>query len=227
MLVSFIVAMMCMYKIECNNLDFDGFENTVSGVSRIPVALDSSVAMECDVLDAKPPPEIKWYYNDDTNEIQEEINDNSVRFLDNGRYLYLKRLQLNDFERQYFCRVINANLSEVISAPTRYVLFDNLTQGELLDYKQIGDLIAFVGNTSFEFSYVGGVFGSISNRTVSRLFWNQSTPVEVLGHIGTIDNILLYGNFALKAEVRYDGEMTTKSGTLTVNGEFAWSGAAN
>ena len=58
---------------------------------------------------------------------------------------YFKSLQAAHFERQCYCAVTNVNLSQEISAPTRYVLTDNiLTQGVLRDYKQIGDLRAFV-----------------------------------------------------------------------------------
>ena len=66
----------------------------------IPVALNSGVALECDVLDAKPPPQIKWF--DDQGEIQEIQDGNSVRFLDSGRYLYIKRLQAVHLHRQYY-----------------------------------------------------------------------------------------------------------------------------
>ena len=57
----------------------------------VPVALNSAVALECDVLDAKPPPQIKWF--DDQREIQEIRNGNRVRFLDSGRYLHMNHLQ--------------------------------------------------------------------------------------------------------------------------------------
>ena len=63
-------------------------------VVSIPVALNSSVALECDVLDAKPLPQIKWF--DDQGEIQEVREGNSVRFLDGGRYLYLKLFICSD-----------------------------------------------------------------------------------------------------------------------------------
>ena len=59
---------------------------TKSDVRTIPAALNSSVALECAVLDAKPPPHIKWY-QDDREEIKEMTQDNSVRFIDDGRYL--------------------------------------------------------------------------------------------------------------------------------------------
>ena len=202
------------------DLDFDGFEwVTKSDVRMIPAALDSSVALECAVLDTKPPPSIKWY-QDDWEEIQEITQDNSVRFLDDRRYLYFKSLQASHFEMQYYCTVTNANLSQEISAPTRYILIDNLTPGHLVDYKQIGDLRAFVGNESFEFAYVGGVFGNRSNGTINKLSWNQTNEVPTLGNIGTIDVISSPGKFTLKAIVDYNGLLITRNGTLTVNREF-------
>lgn len=38
-------------------------------------------------------------------------------------------------------------------APTTFALIDNLTRGELVEYKPIGDLMAFVGDENFEVSY--------------------------------------------------------------------------
>ena len=72
-----------------------------------------------------------------------------------------------------------------ISAPTRYVLIDNLTQGILIDYKQIGNLRAFVGNTSFEFAFIGGVYGDIVNETINRLTMD-GIEVAILGNVGII-----------------------------------------
>ena len=183
----------------------------------IPVALASDVALECDVLAANPPPQIKWY--DDQGEIQEMMLWNSVHFLDNRRYLYLRRLQRSHLERQYYCTVTNANLSQEILAPTRYVLVDNLTQGVLFDYKQIGDLRAFIGNISFEFAYVGGVLGNNVNGTVNALTMN-GVEVAVRENIGIIDMFILPGIFRLEASVRYDAYIEMKQGTLTVNREL-------
>lgn len=193
-----------------NNSDFDGFQE---GTSAIPAALGSDVALECAILDAKPPVQIKWY--NDTSEIQERTD---VTFLDNRHYLFLKHLQPKDFNRQYYCAVTNANLSQEVSAPTRYVLMDTLTQGELEEYKQIGNQTAFVGNTSFQFSYIGGVFGSASNQTVNVLFWNESIEVPVKGGVGTITlpPSISPGIFPLKADIRYDGLEATRRGSLTV-----------
>ena len=179
----------------------------------IPVALDSDVALECDVLAAKPPPQIRWY--DDLGSIQEVLQGNRVRFLDGGRYLYLRRLQPSHLQRQYYCAVTNAYLSQEISAPTRYVLTDNLTQGVLVDYKQIGNLSAFVGNTSFEFAYVGGVFDDVTNQTANILTIN-GIEVPIRGNVGIINTLSSPGVITLEATVRYSGSSAVRSGTLIV-----------
>ena len=184
------------------------------------MALNSEVALECDVLDAKPPPLIKWY--NDRGPIQEEIQGNRVRFLDGGRYLYLTSLQPSHLERQYYCAVTDVNLNQEISAPTRYILTDNLTQGELIDYKQIGNLTAFVGNTSIEFAYVGGVFGNSINGTVNTLIADSGDiTVLTFGNIGVIDvtTLTLGGAIMLEARVNYNGMTTLRRGTLTIQRE--------
>ena len=187
----------------------------------VPVALNSDVALECDALDAKPPPQIKWY--DDQGPIQEVLQGNNVRFFDGGRYLYLRKLQATHLERQYYCTITNANLSQEIAAPSRYTLTDNLPQGELMDYKQIGNQTAFVGNTSFEFAFVGGAFGNNSvNGTRNDLFVN-GVQVAALGNVGQINNItsslLSSGIVRLEATVRYNGLTSDvmRSGTVNVH----------
>ena len=203
--------------------DFDGFGRMAkSGTINIsiPVALNSDVALECDVLDAKPPPQIKWY-NDQGLRILRE--NNGVHFLDGGRYLYLTSLEPSHLERQYYCAVTNVNLNQEVSAPTRYVLTDNLTQGVLIDYKQIGDLIAFVGNTSIKFAYVGGVFGNNTNGTANVLSVDGG-DIDVLtfGPIGVIDltTITLKGVIMLVVRVIYNGMSVVRRGTLTIQREL-------
>ena len=186
----------------------------------VPVALMSDVALECDVLDAKPPPQLKWY--DDQGEIEEIRQTNMImRFLDNRHFLYIKNLQVAHLQRQYYCSVTNVHLSQEVSAPTRYVLVDNLTQGVLFDYKQIGDLTAFVGNTSFEFAYVGGVFGNNINGTVNTLTINGN-EVAVSENIGIVDTIISPGLFVLEVSVHYNGlsMIDMKWGTLAVYREL-------
>lgn len=208
--------------------DFSGFERVAelgesTVVVPIPVALNSAVALECDILDAKPPPQIKWF--DDQGEIQEIMEGNRVRFLGNGRYLYLKRVQAMHLQRQYYCIVINANLSQEISAPTRYMLTDNLTQGILIDYKQIGNLIAFVGNVSLEFAFVGGIYGDFVNETINVLTVD-GIEVAILGNIGIIREISTPGMFYLEASITYNGLVAIRNGTLTIYGKFILIGHA-
>ena len=189
------------------------------------MALNSDVALKCDVLDAKPPPQIKWY--NDTGEIQEVQQNNSVRFLNGGHYLYIRKLQSMHLQHQYYCSVTNANLSQEILAPTRYVLVDNLTQGVLMDYKQIGNHTAFVGNTSFEFAYIGGVFGNnMMNGTLNTPLRVNHEDVPVVGNIGQINNILSpvlssssQRMIQLEANVHYNSfsSFETKLGILTVH----------
>ena len=198
--------------------DFDGFEWMAESGTRdisVPVALNSAVALECDVLDANPPPQIKWY--SDQGAIQEVTQNNRVRFLDSGCYLYLGSLQPSHLERQYYCAVTNVNLNQEISSPTRYVLTDNLTQGVLIDYKQIGDLTVFVGNASIQFAYVGTVFGDITNTTVNRMTVDD-VEVASLGNIGIVDLVsMMKGLLKLEARVSYNGMIAVRKGTLTVN----------
>ena len=61
-----------------------------------------------------------------------------------------------------------------------------------MDYKEIGDLRAFVGNTSIEFAFIGGVFGNYINETINTLTANGS-EVAILGNIGIIDTISILG----------------------------------
>ena len=223
MLVSKIIinyttcSLACMIYIP----DFNGFkrmaESNESTVEvSIPVALNSDVALECDVLDAKPSPQIKWYNN--TGAIQEINQGNIMRFLDGGRYLYMRNLDSSHLEQQYYCVVTNVNLSLEVPAPTRYILIDNLTRGALEDYKQIGALTAFVGNTNFEFAYVGGVFDTILNRTDNVLRMNGDL-VSKIENIGIIETLSSPGIITLEATVFYSNSVATRNGNLTVNRE--------
>ena len=183
----------------------------------VSVAIDSEVALECDVLPANPPPQIRWRRDGSTIvEIGRGYN-NTVLFLDGGRYLYMSRLTSADLASTYRCEVTNAFLDRTVMAPTTYRLIDNLTRGDLVDYKQIGDLTAFVGNTSFEIAYVGGIFGFMGlNFTINVLF-QGSTVIPSIENIGYISNVNTVGIFNLTARVRFYFGTTDRFGTLTVH----------
>ena len=213
-----------------------------SGFARIPevgqtivevpidVALDSDVALECDVLDANPHPTIKWFDSQGvllSTSDSEVLQNNSIFFLEGGRYLYLRSVGKAQLQQQYYCVVTNALLDREVPSPTRYILNESLPQGELRTYKDIGDLTAFVGNTSYEFSYVGGVYGcgnttnpfSVFNGTLNRMF-ADGAEVAVRGNIGIIDVISSAGTVVLRAQVIYDGGITNMLGSLTVYGNY-------
>ena len=192
----------------------------------IEVALNSDVALECDVLDASPPPAIRWFNNQGEISVLQS-QDDSIFFLEGGRYLYMRNLRQAQLQHQYYCVVTNALLDREVPSPTRYILNESLPQGELQTYKDIGNLVAFVGNTSYEFSYVGGVYGhgnimnpfGIFNGTLNRMF-ADGAEVAVCGNIGIIDVISSPGTVALRAQVMYDGGIINMLGSLVVNGKF-------
>lgn len=193
----------------------------------VDVALNSDVALECDVLDTSPPPMIKWFNIQEGLLTSEVLQNNiSIFFLEGGRYLYLRNLRQAQLQQQYYCVITNALLDREVSSPTRYTLNESLTQGELVTYKDIGNLVAFVGNTSYEFSYVGGVYGrgdtmnllGIFNGTINRMF-ADGAEVAVRGNIGIIDVISSPGTIALRAQVMYDGGIINMLGSLVVNGK--------
>ena len=197
---------------------FDGFSRTVEEEVSVSVAIASDVALECDVLLSSPPPQIRWLR--DGNPIAEVMVNNEVRFLDGGRYLYLRTLEAADLMPTYRCEVTNAFLDRSMVAPTMYRLIDNLTRGDLMDYKQIGDLTAFVGNMSFEFAYVGGLYGNgARNGTINNLF-QGTVQVADIGNVASIMTINTVGMFELSATVVFDGVTRERVGMLTVHRKF-------
>ena len=184
----------------------------------INVALASSVALECDVVlsTTNPPPSIAWRRGDDSI-INEEETNNGRRFLDDGRFLYISSLEMADLMSSYRCEVNNAFLDRTIQAPTTYVLRDNLTRAVLVDYKPIGDLTAFVGNSSFEFAYVGGWLSEGAANGISSRLFRDGTEVPSIGNIGSIATIDAPGMSTLRADVRIDANTVQKFGTLTVH----------
>ena len=203
-------------KLTSFSTAFGGFGT--EGDVFVPVALNSEVALECDVLPSRPPPQITWRIYVDGNEVETPMT--GVRFLNDSRYLYISSVQETDLMSTYRCEVTNAFIDRTIPAPTTYRLLDNLTRGELVDYKQIGEVMAFVGSDSIEFAYVGGVYGNGAvNGTSNRLF-RDGGLVTTLGNIGMISDLSTPGDSTLSATVTFDGNSEMRSGTLTVNRKY-------
>ena len=184
----------------------------------VSVAIDSDVALECDVLDSNPPPQIRWLR--DGSPIAEVTVNNNIRFLDGGRFLYLRTIEVADLTPTYRCEVINVFLDRTVMAPTIYRLMDNLTQGVLVDYKEIGNLTAFVGNTSFEFAYVGGIYGNDARNGTFNLLFQGTTHIADIGNVAIIATIDTVGVFDLSAIVVFDGITRNRFGMQTVHRKF-------
>ena len=208
---------------------FGGFRTTSIREVLVSVALQSNLALECDVQSSNPPPQIRWRRrnNGGTNEVIEEITSNNERrFLEGGRFLFIRSVAAADLEFTYQCEMTNIFLNRTKLAPTTYRLIDNLTLDILVDYKQIGDLKVFVGTTSLEFSFVGGAFGSSANGTtnVLSLIPTGMPAIDIpnVGNIAAIPMVTTPGMFTLRAIVRYDGGITNRLGILTVNRKFTF-----
>ena len=178
----------------------------------------SDVALECDVVlsSTNPPPMIMWRFGNGDEVTEIELN-NRRRFLENRRYLYIRNVEASDLMTTYRCEVTNAFLDMTVRAPTTYALIDNLTRGELVEYKPIGNLLAFVGDTDFQVSYVAGWHSlGTTNGTSNDIFLDQ-TELNTIGSIATIDSIdPSTGEFPLSANVRFDGNSEVKTGMLRV-----------
>ncbi len=199
---------------------FGGFQNETGGTTLVSVALGSDVALECDVdlPNTNPPPEIVWRFGDGT-EVNEITMNNKRRFLENRRYLYITTLNAADLMPTYRCEVTNAFLDFTAQAPTTYTLVDTLPLNQFIEYKPIGELTAFVGNTSFEFAYVGGYRGAtIATSGTANVLSLGPNEIANVGNIATINDITEpAGVFTLSASVRYDVNVQEPRGTLTVH----------
>ena len=141
--------------------DFGGF----TGPSRVVTVNvttadgDDEVALECQVAESNPPPQIRWLGNG--NPLTEETLDNRRRFLDNGRYLLIRQLSTAELSVNYQCQVTNARLHGAETSPTTYTLANNIGTNEFRIYKRFIDRTILRG-TTVELSYIAGAGVGIS-----------------------------------------------------------------
>ena len=203
---------------------FGGFQTATEGTVPVSVARNSDVALDCDVdlSSTNPPPEIVWRFGDDS-EVTEIEQNNKRRFLENRRYLYIRRVEASDLTLTYRCEVTNAFLDLTVQAPTTYALFDNLTQAQLVEYKPIGVLTVFVGDEDLEVSYVAGWHSTGTANGTSNTVFLGATEIADTGSIASIDSINPpTGDFPLRADIRFDSNSTEKFGTLRIRRK-SWS----
>ena len=140
--------------------DFGGFTGP-SGVVTVNVTTaddKDQVAIECQVAESNPPPNIRWLRNG--NPLTENRLDNQLRFLDNGRYLLIRLLTNADLNVNYKCQVTNARLHATETSPTVYTLANNIGNDQFMIYKRFIDRTILrqttERGTTVELSYIAG-----------------------------------------------------------------------
>ena len=195
-------------------------QNTVTPSRSIDVAL------ECDVLDANPSPVIEWFRTsvannrdaDPSDRIVEVTASNAVRFLEGGRYLYMRDLTDALLSETYYCAVTNTLIHQTRVSGTGYSFNVSGLEGQSkYEYKPIGNVTAFIGEMDIEISYVAA---AIVTGDVSCDFFVDNTEINDLGAVGTIDEIMrpTSGN-VLDLECISSGSIEA-TGTLTVLGKL-------
>ena len=145
--------------------DFGGFtgQNTVT-VNVTTDDTEDTVALECYVGDANPPPQIRWLRNG--MPLIEQMANNRLRFLDNGRYLLIRELTTaNVTGVNYQCQVTNARLHEMVTSSTMYTLVDNIGTNQFRIYKRLINRTILSGDT-VEMSYVAGAGAGLQPFTI-------------------------------------------------------------
>ena len=141
--------------------DFGGFTSPSGAVTvNVTTADDNDeVALECQVAESNPPPNIIWLGNGIP--LVEQRLDNQLRFLDNGRYLLIRRLGTPQLNVNYQCQVTNARLHGTETSPTTYTLANNIGNNEFRIYKRLMDRTILRG-TTVELSYIAGAGRDVS-----------------------------------------------------------------
>ena len=207
---------------------FEGFTQDVD--PNVNVAVTSNVAMRCDVGAANPPPIIEWFDDPDDNadtSTSPLVPDGwNIIYLENGRYLAIFDLTSQQVSRQYRCHVTNARIHQRQRSPTIYILNNSLPMDTLEEYKQIGDVTAFVTDSAVDFSYVGGSIGTGISGIFSQCELLNGT--EDLATLITNDGIgsiameqipaptVTSNEFTIRCQLGYSGGTTSRTGSVRV-----------
>ena len=111
----------------------------------VPTIVGGAMALECDVLEALPHPQIEWFMDD---VLIVEDTSQSVLYLEKGQYLFIKRLTAEQRMRSYHCEVINVLSNRRERAPTTYMLSGTLPLNSLMIYRHIQLIVIHLGETS-------------------------------------------------------------------------------
>jgi hypothetical protein len=116
--------------------DFNGFQNGQINTITLQTVIRGAVAMECDVLDARPSPKILWFANNDPTPIAEIKHLDRIHYLDGGRFLFIRRLTVKQRMSNYHCEITNAFFTTAsVRAPTTYALDGNILSYTMAVYR--------------------------------------------------------------------------------------------
>ena len=200
-----------------------------TGTNNDSLTSRSDVVLECDVGGANPSPDIEWYSGIDlSDQNQGDIISATSRFvfLENNRYLFIRTLVEADITNiQYRCEVTNVLIDQPPRrSPIIYTLDPaSFPFGELVVYKEIGEVSALVGEGA-SFSYVAAVLDGNSNNRLSvdyESLVDSGLTISEADGVGSVEDIPLElsgGEFSVMAS--YTGPVNGAiSGTLRVFGK--------
>ena len=223
----------------CPLPDFDGFDNrSAVEVVNVATGANGNVALECRVRDANPPPQIQWF--DGNGMLTEDMTNNRLRFLDNGRYLLIRSLTTAQVTTNYYCSVTNVHLHETMRSPTTYDLDPTLGSNDFMIYKSFVDrTLTLVGGGpgTVQWSYIAGagtgvmVFGLVTCRRrqtaptpgeIPGLILSQEVGGVIDDTISTVDDnipsVAESVTFEVNCPLVGDGRTNISRATLTVLG---------
>ena len=112
---------------------FDGFESTEPSLVEIATIESGAVTLECDIEAANPAPMIAWVAN--TSDFP-RAPPNSVLYVDEGRYLFIRVLSDMQRNQQYYCEARGLLLNNTIErSPITYTLTGEIPTGTLMQYR--------------------------------------------------------------------------------------------
>lgn len=120
-------------------LVFDGFAAAQPNDIMLETVEGGSVALKCDILQGIPTPAIQWFADDIL--VEEDLADNSILIIDNGRYLFIRQLTAAQRAARYHCSVTTFE-GEVLRDPNTYILSNDISQPNFI--VQYLDIFPFV-----------------------------------------------------------------------------------
>ena len=216
--------------------DFDGFVDDSSTTETIvTTGVRGTVAIECRVRDANPPPQIVWVYENGTT-LTEDRRSNQLRFLDNGRYLVIRELTTEQVNTNYQCQVTNVHLHETVRNNIVYDLVPTLGANQTEIYKRLMNRTIQSG-TTIEYSYIASAGPDVMPFALLSLCERQgstlSTPLEIPlsgGIVGetipdTVRNEVLPSvansvTFEVTCSLLAGGPIISSQATISVQGRY-------